>query len=72
MGLGLQKIYFWSALEAVSRISGPTRAVEGAQGVGAVREQGAGPVLALVEVWLLAILPAPAVVAVTLKNCVKS
>ena len=72
VGLGLQKIYFRSALEPISRISGPTRAVEGAQGVGAVREQGARPVLALVKVRLLAILPAPAVVAVALENCVKS
>ena len=71
VGLGLQKIYFRSALEPISRISGPTRAVEGAQGVGAVREQGARPVFALVKVRLLTILPAPAVVAVTLKNYVK-
>ena len=70
VGLSLQKIYFRSALKPIPRISGPTRAVEGAQGVGAVREQGAGSVLALVKVWLLAVLPAPAVVTVTLENYV--
>lgn len=71
MGLGLQKIYFRSAFEPISRISGPTRAVEGAQGVGAVREQGAGSVFALVKIWLLTVLPAPAIIAVTLENNVK-
>ena len=57
-----------AAVEAVPLVAGPAGAVEAAQGVGAVSEQRAGPVLALIEVRLLTQLPAPAVVTVALQH----
>ena len=60
-----------AAVKAIPLISRPAGAVEAAQGVGAVSKQGAGPVLALIEVRLLAQLPSPAVVTVALEHKIK-
>ena len=57
-----------AAVEPVALVARPAGAVEAAQGVGAVGEQGAGPVLALIEVRLLAQRPAPPVVTVALQH----
>ena len=57
-----------AAVKAVALVSRPAGAVEAAQGVGAVCEQRARPVLALIQVRLLTELPSPAVVTVALQH----
>ena len=57
-----------AAVEPVALVARPAGAVEAAQGVGAVGEQRAGPVLALIEVRLLAQRPTPPVVTVALQH----
>ena len=66
--LQLVSLRVGAAVKPVPLVSRPAGAVEAAQGVGAVSEQRTGPVLALIQVRLLAQLPSPPVVTVTLQH----